>query len=85
VTELTARDHSYTVPNLKEGDEVSFRVRAVNAVGVSEPSRATDAAIVQDQPGSLSSHIQDVFIMLLFRKAIVLGYQWRERYYCQSW
>ncbi|CAF1068172.1 unnamed protein product, partial [Rotaria sordida] len=50
VTELTARDHSYTIPNLKEGDEVSFRIRAINAVGPSEPSRPTDAIIVQDQP-----------------------------------
>ncbi len=51
VTELPARDTSYTVPNLKEGDEVSFRIIAVNAVGPSEPSRATDAITVQDQPG----------------------------------
>jgi hypothetical protein len=51
VTELPARDHSYTIPNLAEGDEVSFRIRAVNAVGPSEPSRPTDAITIQDQPG----------------------------------
>ncbi len=51
VTELPARDHSYTVPNLKEGDEVSFRIIAVNAVGPSEPSRPTDVITVQDEPG----------------------------------
>jgi hypothetical protein len=51
VTELPARDHSYTVPNLKEGDEVAFRIIAVNAVGPSEPSKPTDAITVQDQPG----------------------------------
>jgi hypothetical protein len=51
VTELSARDHSYTVPNLKEGDDVSFRIIAVNGVGPSEPSRPTDAITVQDQPG----------------------------------
>ncbi|CAF4189098.1 unnamed protein product [Rotaria sp. Silwood2] len=50
VVELPGRDHSYTIPNLKEGDEVSFRIRAVNAVGPSEPSQPTDAIIVQDQP-----------------------------------
>lgn len=51
VTELTGRDHSYTVPNLKEGEEASFRIIAVNAAGPSEPSKPTDAVIVQDQPG----------------------------------
>jgi len=51
VTEVPAREYSYTVPNLKEGDNVSFRIRAINAVGPSEPSRPTDAITVQDQPG----------------------------------
>ncbi len=51
VTELPAREYSYTVPNLKEGDNVSFRIRAINAVGPSEPSQPTDAITVQDQPG----------------------------------
>jgi hypothetical protein len=51
VTELPARDHSYTVPNLKEGEDVSFRIRAVNAIGPSEPSRPTDVITVEDQPG----------------------------------
>ena len=62
VTEIPARDHSYTIPNLKEGDEVSFRVIAVNAVGPSEPSRPTDAVAVQDQPG-LS--FEDFFVFAL--------------------
>lgn len=51
VVELPARDSSYTVPNLKEGDDVSFRIIAVNGVGSSEPSKPTDAITVQDQPG----------------------------------
>ncbi|CAF4536552.1 unnamed protein product [Rotaria sp. Silwood1] len=50
VAEIPARDCSYTVPNLTEGEEVSFRIRAVNAVGPSEPSRPTDTVTVQDQP-----------------------------------
>ena len=55
VTELPARDHSYTIPNLKEGEEVSFRIRAVNAIGPSEPSRPTDTITVEDQPGKILS------------------------------
>jgi hypothetical protein len=53
VAELPVRDHSYTVPNLKENDEVSFRIIAVNGIGPSEPSRPTDAITIQDQPGIL--------------------------------
>lgn len=53
VAEVLGREHSYTVPNLKEGDEVSFRIRAVNAVGPGEPSRPTDAIKVEDQPGKI--------------------------------
>ncbi|CAF0817484.1 unnamed protein product, partial [Didymodactylos carnosus] len=48
-TELSARDHSYTIPNLTEGDELMFRVRAVNAVGPGEPSRSTDGIKIGDQ------------------------------------
>jgi hypothetical protein len=74
VTELTARDHSYTVPNLKEGDDVSFRIIAVNAVGPSEPSRPTDAVTVQDQPG-ISFELQCIFnhsiSFFLNRKTII--------------
>jgi hypothetical protein len=51
VADLPARDHSYTIPNLNEGEEVSFRIIAVNDVGPSEPSRPTDAITVQAQPG----------------------------------
>lgn len=53
VTQVTGRDHSFTVPNLKEDDHVAFRIRAVNAVGPSEPSRPTDAVLIQDQPGEI--------------------------------
>lgn len=53
MAELPARDSSCTIPNLNEGEEVSFRIIAVNDVGPSEPSRPTDAITVQDQPGKL--------------------------------
>lgn len=51
VIELTPREHSYTVPNLKEGEELAFRIRAVNAAGPGEPSRPTDLIKIEDQPG----------------------------------
>ncbi|CAF1005386.1 unnamed protein product [Adineta steineri] len=50
VIELPVRDYSYTIPNLNEGNEVSFRIRAINALGPSEPSRSTDTITIQDQP-----------------------------------
>ena len=66
VVELPARDHSFTVPNLKEGEEVLFRIVAVNAAGRSEPSRPTDAIIVQDQPGlfDLNFFVYNFFIFI---------------------
>jgi len=66
VTQVTGRDHSFTVPNLKEDDHVAFRIRAVNAVGPSEPSRPTDAVLIQDQPEKPSfldlSGIKDITV-----------------------
>ncbi|RZF42380.1 hypothetical protein LSTR_LSTR004188 [Laodelphax striatellus] len=40
----------YTVPNLKEGDEYNFRVKAVNDVGISEPSRTSQNILIEEQP-----------------------------------
>ena len=51
VADLPARDLSYTVPNLTEGEETAFRILAVNDIGPSEPSRPTEIITVQDQPG----------------------------------
>ena len=61
MTELPGRDHSYTVPNLKEGSEVAFRIRAVNALGPSEASRPTDVLTVEDQPGEMRSTLDEPF------------------------
>jgi len=38
------------VPNLKEGDELQFRVIAVNDVGRSDPSRPSTMITVEEQP-----------------------------------
>lgn len=51
MADLPSRDLLYTVPNLNEGEEASFRIIAVNGIGPSEPSRPTDAITIQDQPG----------------------------------
>lgn len=39
-----------TVPGLKEGDEYTFRVMAVNEVGRSQPSRPSNGILVEEQP-----------------------------------
>ncbi|KAH3877136.1 hypothetical protein DPMN_000993, partial [Dreissena polymorpha] len=39
-----------TVPNLREGDEMEFRVRAVNSLGPGKPSNPTGVLKIEDQP-----------------------------------
>ncbi|CAF1071483.1 unnamed protein product [Rotaria sordida] len=55
VTELPARDHSCTILNLKEDDEISFHVQPLNVVHPSESSRPTDVVIIEDHMGTHSS------------------------------
>ncbi|CAF3532318.1 unnamed protein product, partial [Adineta steineri] len=66
VAEVPEREHSYIVPNLKEDDDVLFRIRPVNAVDPREPRRPTDAITVQDQPDKSSfldsSGIKDITV-----------------------
>lgn len=45
------QDTSGKVPNLEEGEEYIFRVRAINELGEGEPSRPTDPVVVENQPG----------------------------------
>ncbi|XP_041366543.1 twitchin-like isoform X3 [Gigantopelta aegis] len=47
---LPASQTSGTVPNLQQGEEYQFRVRAVNAAGLGEPSRPTNSIKAEDQP-----------------------------------
>lgn len=51
---VPAAQLSATVPNLGEGEEYQFRVRAENAAGPGEPSKPTNVIKVEDQPGIFS-------------------------------
>ena len=45
------RDTQVKLPNLKEGSELQYRVRAVNAAGPGQASRPTELIKVEKQPG----------------------------------
>lgn len=51
--EVPGNELMCTIPNLKEKDEVQFRVIAVNDAGPGEPSRLTSMITVEEQPGRL--------------------------------
>ncbi|KAL7669549.1 hypothetical protein ACOME3_010201 [Neoechinorhynchus agilis] len=48
--EVPGRDRCATIPKLKKGSDVSFRITAVNEAGSSSPSAATDYMLVEDPP-----------------------------------
>lgn len=50
-TPVPVKDTNVTIPNLKEGSEMQFRVKAVNAAGNGNPSRPTNPVRVEKQPG----------------------------------
>ncbi|CAF1373331.1 unnamed protein product [Adineta steineri] len=64
VAEVPAREHSYTVSNLKEGDDISLRIRAVIAIGPSEPNKP----LFLDLHGIKDITTLDNIITLLNRK-----------------
>lgn len=51
--EVSGNELMCTIPNLKEKDEVQFRIIAVNDAGPGEPSRPTSMITVEEQPGRL--------------------------------
>jgi predicted phage tail protein len=51
VNSVPTKDTSLTVPNLKEGKEYQFRVKAVNEAGPGTPSTATGPIVAEKQPG----------------------------------
>lgn len=50
VNEIPIHSLVHTVPHLKEGEEYNFRVIAVNEVGPSEPSKPSNAIVIEEQP-----------------------------------
>ena len=53
VNSVPTKETSLTVPNLKEGKEYQFRVKAVNEAGPGTPSNATGPIVAEKQPGLL--------------------------------
>ncbi|KAI0982140.1 hypothetical protein GJ496_002986, partial [Pomphorhynchus laevis] len=50
VGEANGRDKQLTIPKLKEGSEVSFRIRAENSAGPGTPSSPSDVVTIKDPP-----------------------------------
>ena len=53
-TSLPVKDTECTVPNLKEGQEYEFRVKAVNEAGPGNPSVSTGPVVAEKPPGWIS-------------------------------
>ncbi|XP_021346443.1 twitchin-like isoform X8 [Mizuhopecten yessoensis] len=49
VNNFPVKDTSYSVMNLQEGQELEFRVMAINDGGLGKPSKATPSHLVRDQ------------------------------------
>lgn len=50
VNEIPVHSLVHTVPQLKEGEEYHFRIIAINEVGPSEPSKPSNACVIEEQP-----------------------------------
>jgi len=52
-TPYPVKENDCTVPNLKEGQEYEFRVKAINEAGPGNPSVSTGPVVAEKPPGSL--------------------------------
>jgi len=50
-TPFPVKENEMTVPNLKEGEEYQFRVKAVNEAGPGTPSTATQPVVAEKPKG----------------------------------
>ena len=50
-TPFPVKENECTVPNLKEGQEYEFRVKAVNEAGPGNPSISTGPVVAEKPPG----------------------------------
>jgi len=48
---LPVNDNAFVVPNLKDGQEYEFRVKAVNAAGPGSPSSSTGPVVAEKPKG----------------------------------
>ena len=53
-TPFPVKEPECTVPNLKEGQEYEFRVKAVNEAGPGHPSVSTGPVVAEKPPGLLA-------------------------------
>ena len=49
---MPVKENEFTVPNLKEGKEYQFRVKAVNEAGPGSPSSATGPVVAEKPKGN---------------------------------
>jgi len=62
---LPVKDNEFVVPNLKEGQEYEFRVKAVNEAGPGDPSNATGPVVAEkakEKPSIDLSKVKDISV-----------------------
>jgi hypothetical protein len=65
ILEVSPKETSAQIKEVKEGEECQFRVKARNAAGLSNPSRPTDLLTVEEQPEKPTfgvTHIKDITV-----------------------
>ena len=54
-TAFPVKENECTVPNLKEGQEYEFRVKAINEAGPGNPSMSTGPVVAEKPPGGAAA------------------------------
>jgi len=61
------KENECTVPNLKEGQEYEFRVKAINEAGPGNPSMSTGPVVAKKPPGGAAAtpaNDDDTYVLL---------------------